>query len=229
MSVLGHGVEICTTATRPASAPNGTLIFDTDVSQLLVRVGGSWVSSMANQSAGGVLSGTYPDPTLGSINTINSSGGDLALQTNGTTRLNIDINGRVTFPYQPRFMVFRTTNTTLNSSVVFNVVHHNNGGWYSAATGRFTVPTTGAYHFNLNSIGITSGTTRLSVRINGTSWAPTGSPWHLRGANTSNYADASMGWIMNLTAGVWIDIYSYDQIAYSDGSGYLNWSGFFLG
>ena len=42
MSVLGHGVEICTTATRPASAPNGTLIFDTDVSKLLTRVGSNW-------------------------------------------------------------------------------------------------------------------------------------------------------------------------------------------
>jgi len=42
MSVLGHGVEICTTATRPASAPNGTLIFDTDTSQLLVRIGANW-------------------------------------------------------------------------------------------------------------------------------------------------------------------------------------------
>ena len=42
MSVLGHGVEICTTATRPASAPNGTLIFDTDVSQLMLKVGGTW-------------------------------------------------------------------------------------------------------------------------------------------------------------------------------------------
>ena len=50
MSVIGHGVEICTTATRPASPSNGTLIFDTDTNQLLVRVGSNWVSPMNNQA-----------------------------------------------------------------------------------------------------------------------------------------------------------------------------------
>lgn len=63
MSVIGHGVEIVpNVAGRPASPAEGTMIYQSDTNQLFLWDGASWVSPMANQAAGGVLDGNYPNP-----------------------------------------------------------------------------------------------------------------------------------------------------------------------
>jgi len=115
MSVLGHGVEICTTATRPASAPNGTLIFDTDVSQLLVRVGGSWVSSMTNQTAGGDLTGTYPSPTLTTTGISAGTYGSVTVDTKG--RITAGTNANYCISNASAFTVSTSNQTVASASM----------------------------------------------------------------------------------------------------------------
>lgn len=66
MSVFGHGVEVCTSTTRPTPT-EGSLIYETDTNKLMLWNGTSWVTPMTNQSAGGDLSGTYPSPTISSV------------------------------------------------------------------------------------------------------------------------------------------------------------------
>ena len=184
MSVLGHGVEICTTATRPASAPNGTLIFDTDVSQLLVRVGGSWVSSMTNQAAGGDLTGTYPNPTLGNVNYI-SGISSLSLRTGGFDRIIIDSSGRVTTPYVPAFSGYRdvTPAGIQQDPWVANIVQVNNGSCYNSSNGRFTIPVNGFYLCTGHWIGYGGSTGYAGIKKNGsvyqfTHWNNANDPWN---------------------------------------------------
>ena len=76
MSVISHGVEIvANTLERPASPSAGTLIYQSDTNQLLLWNGSTWVSPMTNQTAGGALSGTYPNPSIASISGISAGGG----------------------------------------------------------------------------------------------------------------------------------------------------------
>lgn len=227
MSVIGHGVEIVPSALQlPVSPVEGMLVYQSDTNQLLLWDGASWVSPMANQPAGGTLSGTYPNPNLGTVTTINSGASSLNLQTNGNNRISIDSNGRILYPNQPRFYVYRTTSVSTPNVIVFNNVWVNNGSHYNTSNGRFTAPVTGHYFFSLHHIGEgNTGTTRVYPRINGARQGGL----HLRSPNSINYADASMSWIWSLTAGQYVDCEVGENTAYSDGDRYLNWLGFLLG
>ena len=74
MSVIGHGVDICTSTTRPTPI-SGSLIYETDTQKLMLWDGSSWVTPMNLQSAGGMLSGTYPNPNVASISGLAAGGG----------------------------------------------------------------------------------------------------------------------------------------------------------
>lgn len=64
MPVIGHGIEICTSSTRPASPIAGTVIYETDTKNYLMHNGSSW-NTMANSgnfvATGGTIttSGSY--------------------------------------------------------------------------------------------------------------------------------------------------------------------------
>ena len=78
---------------------------------------------------------------------------DMSFRANNSNRMHINTNGIVTTPNVPAFLAFKS-NGPVNSSqiVLWNNIYHNNGGHYSATTGKFTAPVDGYYHFTVGAI-----------------------------------------------------------------------------
>jgi hypothetical protein len=142
----------------------------------------------------------------------------------GNTRFEITTAGAIRTQNQPGFWAVRNDGLFAAQVWVANNVRFNIGNHYNAGNGRFTAPVTGRYFFGLNSIGNTSGTTRLYPRINGADQAG----MHLRTINTANYADAHMTWVFQLNAGDFVDIFIGEGFNYADGGTYAYWHGFLL-
>jgi hypothetical protein len=79
------------------------------------------------------------------------AGGTINDAANVTSeKMRIDSAGRVTMPYQPAFNARSNyaSNTGPSGTQIFATVETNIGGHFSAATGRFTAPVSGMYHFS---------------------------------------------------------------------------------
>lgn len=78
--------------------------------------------------------------------------------TGGTTAQTIDSTGRILTPARPVFRAFLSANSTQNDwtfastppIVVFNTESYDVGGNYNTSNGKFIVPLTGLYHFDVN-------------------------------------------------------------------------------
>lgn len=123
MSVLGHGVEICTSTTRPTPI-SGSLIYETDTQKMMLWDGSSWVTPMNLQSASGDLQGIYPNPTFKS-----GSAGDPIIWRPFNTAYNTEVyySGN----YNSSFSV--TTNVPTNARYILadvfataNISDHQN-------------------------------------------------------------------------------------------------------
>jgi hypothetical protein len=89
--------------------------------------------------------------------------------TFGTERMRIDSSGRVTMPYQPRFMAFRTGNLTGyagGTAAIFNNATINVGNNYNTTSGLFTAPVAGNYIFQVG-IYMSSAVYQLWPLVNG--------------------------------------------------------------
>jgi phage-related tail fiber protein len=107
MSVISHGVEIvANTLERPASPSAGTLIYQSDTNQLLLWNGSTWVTPMANQTAGGDLIGTYPNPTLSTSGAVSGTYG----------RVTVDTKGRVTSAGNEAYCISSATAFTVTGA-----------------------------------------------------------------------------------------------------------------
>lgn len=155
----------------------------------------------------------------------NSSSNQVGFFHNGAWRLITDSSGRVNTPTQPSFFAYRSSGLWATQVWIADQTYFNIGGHYNTSNGRFTAPIGGRYFFAINSIGHTSGTTRLTPRINGN--AQFGG-FHLRTINTANYGDAHMTWIFSLAAGDYVDINLGEGYNYSDSTPYAFWYGFLL-
>jgi hypothetical protein len=106
--------------------------------------------------------------TSSGLVTTPDNSGEIALQNNGTTGLNIDASGRVTTPLQPTFNARLTSgNFSGTTTIIFNDVSVNVGSRYSGSTGLFTAPIAGNYFFScrmrsisgeLNPVWVKNGT-----------------------------------------------------------------------
>jgi len=103
------------------------------------------------------------------------SDNNLAMWTNGSSRLVVNGNGQVTMPNQPMFRVARNTDYTHTASqnIQWNHSHFNVGSHFNtASTYVFTAPVAGVYWFQATVIfnGLANGTNlydSLRFRING--------------------------------------------------------------
>lgn len=132
----------------------------------------------------------------------------------------------VKIPNQPAFFVGRTASTNVGNTILFDLVKVNIGSNYNSSTGRFTAPVSGTYYFGAGTIGATSGTSRIQVKINNsTFWGN----FHIRSINTANYADAEVTFCLTLAAGDYVTLYVQEGTAYDDGTGYTHWTGHLIG
>jgi len=207
VSVFGHGVEVCTSTTRPTPT-EGSLIYETDTKKLMLWNGSAWNETIVDN-----------------ISTAINSPSTLSLQTGGVDRLTIDNNGYVRNSARPRFFVWKDNGAVSAVNViVFNAVKYNITNSYNTSNGRFTAPVDGTYYFCISGIGYnTGGTSRMYPRKNGATW----NDFHLRHINTGNYADGERSWFEDLNAGDYVDIIVNDATEYGTSS-YLSWYGFLL-
>ena len=78
---------------------------------------------------------------------------DMSFRANNANRMHINTSGIVTTPNVPAFLAFKSNGSISSTQIVlWNNIYHNNGGYYSATTGKFTAPVDGYYHFTVGAI-----------------------------------------------------------------------------
>jgi hypothetical protein len=138
-------------------------------------------------------------------------------ETGGTEPFKIDAAGRLTVPNQPSFRaaVNGSPTATHGAIILWDLLSHNTGNHYSAATGRFTAPVAGRYfvshgiRFNNNG----SAYTQSTLAINGVN-APNGLYANAT-VTGATYSTPQWSGVLNLNAGDYLTVSG----AFSGGTG----------
>lgn len=152
--------------------------------------------------------------------TIRSDNSDnLSFFNIGGERMRIDSSGRVTMPSQPVFNVYNNVDQTsagagTESKLSFPDVKVNIGSCYSTSTHRFTAPISGKYLLGFSgstkSNGFGDNYMTVFPKVNGSTGYYRGRA-AVGGAN--NYDSANFTEIFNLSAGDYVELYFYSQVA----------------
>ncbi len=166
----------------------------------------------------------------------------------GTSAMTIDSTGRVLTPARPCFSAYRnTTSGTYYDSgdLIFDATTVNVGNCYDTSNGRFTAPITGSYHISCNIGAIYDDNSanqfaandwiQLQLKINGASGNK--NPKQYLRVNATFETGFSISHVFYLTAGQYVvahiranDTDSGDGgFAYDSTTGFMHYSGFFIG
>ena len=151
---IGH--QVCTSATRPSSPDEGTMIYESDTNKVYVWDGSAWVE--------------YRGYTASETATASGSGSSLPASGDFTGQIFIRTSTygnegfRWTGSAWDRFsderyvLVSVTTNFSQNTGIVtFNQSSVNTGSLYNGANGAFTAPYAGYYQ--VTAMGMTQNAT----------------------------------------------------------------------
>jgi len=188
-----------------------------------------------------VMTGNIFDNTQRAFQ-LHTNNGDFAIESynaNGSgagVPFKIDSAGRVTMPYQPKFIA-RLSGNHSAGNVVYNVGVVNDGGYYSTTTGRFTAPVNGLYFFEAKGLeeGHNSTGTQLALRVNDVLYTY-GAPGRI-GDTAGNGSYGWGGYVSVAVSGcIYLQAGDYVTVNYGSGGGQLhsntywnNFSGFLVG
>ena len=140
-----------------------------------------------------------------------------------TTRMTIDLAGRITMPYQPAFYWTKTTSqvaTSSNEVVVWDSSKVNTGNHFNNQ--RFTAPVAGVYLFQMFTLSDGNALTNdVHIRKNGSTLFS-----RQRNANSNAHETTASSCIISLAVNDYVEavIGGSGDIVYGDGGD--AWSGF---
>jgi hypothetical protein len=155
------------------------------------------------------------------------SNGNLSIADGNTERMRIDSAGRVTMPYQPSFHVGKNNSPTVSAGnyFIFNYIRHNTGSHYNNATGRFTAPIDGVYHFSWSNITHDNSIqNEWYFHLNGSRYVDTRDD-----TQNNRHQTLAASVTTYLSAGDWVALYVDSGVMYANGENWSHFSGHLVG
>lgn len=161
--------------------------------------------------------------------------GTLQTVLGGAVRHAIDASGRVLMPSQPRFRAANASSySAAPGTLVFTSNLHNPQGLYNTSNGRFTAPVSGIYQFNVivrvDSLPNFGQYWRIRPHRNGAhmEWV-IGDGIHSQAEQGLPYSSMTMSWMIDLSAGDYIEIKMDNANGLSMSISNSAWSGYLIG
>jgi hypothetical protein len=111
MTVIGHGVDLCTSSTRPSTGIiKGTMIFETDTNRLVIYNGTSWVY-VADTDSPPAMELISPTSVAGTG--VTNSSGNITFSGSST----VSVNGIFSSTYDNYKLIINMTNNSVNGSL----------------------------------------------------------------------------------------------------------------